>query len=127
VTFHAGKRDLYKHSKTAKHLKAVKAMTSSSFSSIKKAFEKKSERDILEEYVKKIEIQLAAHHAEHNKAYLTAEYLTKVLKKGAKDSIIVQDIKLGPRKRNAIVQNIIAKVETKELVDTLRTTCICNR
>jgi len=72
--------------------------------------------------VKKAEISIAAFFCEHNSSILSCEHLVKVVKRAAKDSAIVKDVKLGRTKCSAIVRNVIAKTETEALAEELQKT-----
>ncbi|XP_034256308.1 protein FAM200B-like [Thrips palmi] len=124
VELAAGKSELQKHAegklhkKKAESLKANKSLTEmfSQAQTAQREAAKHSER------VKVAEIQMAAFFADNNVAFRTSTQLVGVQKKVFKDSKIVQDMTLGPDKCNAIVRNVIAKVETEELAEDLRNT-----
>lgn len=117
-----GRSEILKHSSREKHKKAVRDVQTSvpidkSFAALQENTEK-----VHEDNVKKAEISIAAYFAEHNTSFLSCDHLVKVIKNAAKDSKIIEDVKLGRTKCCAIVKNVIAKTETEDLVKDLQQT-----
>lgn len=118
IVLKAGKSDLEKHRTSAKHIENQKS--SGSTRTLQSMINGPAQRHA--EAVKRSEIQLSAFFAENNVAFLAADRLVGVQKKIFTDSKVAQDMKLGRDKCNAIVRNVIAKVETEDLVKILRKT-----
>jgi len=118
MNLNCGKSDLDRHAKTSKHLKNAKSFAYTTPANLVLA--RKSAAQVHEEDIKSFEVQLATFFAEHNVAFLAADHLVQVLKNGIKDSNIVKDMTLGARKCTAVVENVVAKVETEELVTALK-------
>ncbi|KAK3920716.1 Zinc finger protein 862 [Frankliniella fusca] len=123
VVLKAGKSDLDKHGESAKHAKNVKSVRSNQ--TVDNMFNKNDAARKHADAVKRAEIQMSAFFAENNIPFLAADQLLKVQKKVLKDSPTVKDMKLGRDKCNAIVRNVIAKVETEELVGILKKNLFC--
>ncbi|KAK3910199.1 Zinc finger protein 862 [Frankliniella fusca] len=116
--FSAGKSEVEKHSKGDKHLKAVADIqTNKTLESIIDGPAQNHANN-----GKRAEIRLAAFFADNNVAFLAADQLLRVQKRAFPDSKIVQSMTLGHDKCSAIVKNVIASVETEELVRELRET-----
>lgn len=121
VILNAGHSDLMKHAEGKKHLKRVKELQGTP--NIGQTFARvaqKSSTHVLKENAKKAEILLSAAFAEHNVAIHIVDHLLDVFKSAAPDSDILKHTSLGRTKCTAIIENVIAKTETEELVETLK-------
>ncbi|XP_026829030.1 zinc finger protein 862-like [Ooceraea biroi] len=112
-TMRCCKTDITRHSQTVRHIEEIASQN----------FDKNdnNNNDLTHRNkVKRAEIKLAAFFAEHNVAFLTADYLVPLLKNICIDSEIVQDIALSRNKCASIVKNVIAKRETEQLIEILK-------
>ncbi|EEC16526.1 hypothetical protein IscW_ISCW024767, partial [Ixodes scapularis] len=116
VIVKCGKSDLRKHSRTAKHEAAVKTFNATT--SVTKLFHKVCAEN---DPVKIAEVKMAAFFAAHNVAFETVDHLIPLLK-DISESKILDKVTLGRKKCTNIVKNILARVETEELAQTLRET-----
>ncbi|KAE8739206.1 hypothetical protein FOCC_FOCC015297, partial [Frankliniella occidentalis] len=119
-TFGCGLSEVEKHAGGLKHkanVKAIKGVPSiaSQFSAQAQTASAKHKAD-----VKSAEIHLAAFFAEHNVAISVVDHLVPVMQKAFKDSKIAKDITLGRTKCTEMIKNVVAKVETDDLVANLK-------
>ncbi|XP_034238072.1 zinc finger BED domain-containing protein 5-like [Thrips palmi] len=116
----SGKSELERHAATGFHLKKVNALkgqkTLDAFSTAANSARQKHV-----DAVKSAEIKLASFFVDHNVAFLASDHLAEVQKQAFPDSKIAKDMTLGRDKCNAIVRNVIADVETEEIVKDLQT------
>lgn len=122
-TLTCGRSEIEKHSKGIVHQKRVKLVKSSAKIDclFDKATSEKKERQKFETTVKKAEILISGYIAEHNIAFSNVEHLVAVLKNADPDSKVFRHMQLKRQKCTAIIKNIIAKVETEELITILQT------
>ena len=115
-----GKSELHKHIKSQKHSKLVKNFlaTPSISGYVSKAETNKGGFD----NVKQAEIKLATFFAEHNVAFQVIDHVTPLVKEIFPDSKIAQDLQMKRSKCTNIIKKIVAKVETDEIVDNIKTT-----
>ncbi|CAN8029251.1 unnamed protein product [Ixodes persulcatus] len=116
VVVKCGKSDLHKHSRTAKHEAAIKTFNATT--SVAMLFNKVCAEN---DPVKIAEVKMAAFFAAHNVAFETVDHLIPLLK-DISESKILDKVTLGRKKCTNIVKNILARVETEELAQTLRET-----
>lgn len=110
---------MQKHAATRKHLKQIKTIKESK--NLIEMFQTKKET-VHESNVKKAEIKLAAFFASNNVAFRVVDQLEPILKEIFPDSKICQDIKLKQTKCTEIINNVLCKKETNDLVNHLRKT-----
>lgn len=122
VTFKAGRSELMKHGSGEKHKKKLKVLQG--LPTIGEAFAKgqKTASNALKENAKKAEIMISAAFAEHNIAIHIVDHILEVMRNALPDSDILRHSTLGRTKCTAIIENVIAKTETEELVNELQET-----
>lgn len=106
------------HQVTAKHLKNSAKINPAS-SKLLSQFVLPKVDSVVDEQTKKFEILLAGFFSEHNIAFLAADHLTGILKRGLPDSKIAENLTLGRTKLTSIVKNVIAPCERETLSQKL--------
>lgn len=114
----AGKSELQKHAQGIKHKKRVKeiANTPKIDDQMAKAASYCSEKT----EVRDAEIMIAAAFAEHNIAIHIVEHIVSVFQRAAKDSKILKKVSLARTKCTSIIENVVAKVETEEVIENIK-------
>lgn len=117
-----GKTELQRHAASAKHKERMKNINTSQKLNI--LFQRSTDEKVkLIEHKKQVanaEIVLSSYIAEHNTALSNIEHLVPVLKNIFPTCKIAQDLQLSRKKCTAIIKNVIAKTETDELIDILK-------
>jgi len=74
-----------------------------------------------EKQIKNAEIIFSSFMADHNIAFCNVEHLVPMLRNTLPDSQILKDVQLHRKKCIFIMKNVIAKVETENLINILKT------
>lgn len=110
-------KEIEKHSLTGKHVKSVKSIQNQ-----QTLFDIQSiaGNTKFENQLKSSELYLCAYGVEHNIPFNSMTHLTKLLPKFCPDSKIAENISCAKTKSEAIMKNVIGKVEKDQLIYILQ-------
>lgn len=112
-----GRSEIVRHSLTGKHLKSIK-----SFKKQQSLFNMQSVSNCtkFENQIKSAELYLCAYGVEHNIPFNSMTHLNKLLPKMCPDSKLDENVSCDKTKSEAIIKNVIRKVEKNNLILCLR-------
>lgn len=118
LSLRAGKQEVVKHANSKKHLAKINARKSTP--SVKSMFQESQTATSIKDEIATAEIRISAFFAEHNIAVSVADDLVDLIKVTCNKPDVVKGISLARTKTTEVINNVLCKVETSELISILK-------
>lgn len=118
LSLRGGKQEIDKHANSKKHVTKVQAKKLTT--SVKSIFEESQRATSIKDEIATAEIRISAFFAEHNIGISVADDLVELIKATCTKPDVVKGIALARTKATKVINNVLCKVETSQLISILK-------